>query len=200
MQEATNRREVEILKIGSNRLKASFGSIAVQHVDQCSPGEQAHRDHLEALSISGKLGWLNDFLPDATVEFAYRRGRFASQHDTALMNDRHAAAKIADVRHDVSGKNHDDIFPDDAQQVVKSHSLLRIEAGSGFVHNNQARISQQRLRNAEALLHASGETSQRLITMLEEVRLLEQGLHNLTTLLRVGDSLQGSEVGEQSLR
>src|SRR5580692_12663771 len=105
MQEATNRREIEILEIGSDRLKASFGSFAVQHVDQCSPCDQAHRDHMEALAIGREVGRLNHFLPDATVEFGYRSGRFTSQHDAPLMNDRHPATKITDIRHNVSGKN-----------------------------------------------------------------------------------------------
>lgn len=38
MQEATDRGEVEVFEIGCNRLKACFGLIAVEHVDNCSPG------------------------------------------------------------------------------------------------------------------------------------------------------------------
>src|SRR5271167_3290854 len=118
MQEAANGCKVEVFEIGRDRLKVSFWPFAVQDVDQRPPGKQAHRDQLEPLAIGGKLGRLNDFLPDLTVEFGYQRGRLTGQHDTALVNDRHPSAEITDIRHDMSGKNNDDVFPDDAQQVV----------------------------------------------------------------------------------
>ena len=74
-----------------------------------------------------------------------------------------------------------------------------IEAGRGLVDDDEPRISQQRLRDAEALLHAAGKAAQRLVAMVPQVGLPQQRLHHLAPLLGILDALQRSEVRQQAL-
>src|SRR5580692_4165642 len=101
------------------------------------------------------------------------------------MDDGHGAAKVTNVRNDVGGKNDDNVLADHAEQVVKPHALLGIEASRGFIHNDQARIRKQRLCDAEALLHPAGKTAKGLAAMLVKVSLLQQSLHQLPPLISV---------------
>ena len=50
----------------------------------------------------------------------------------------------------------DDVFADFRKEVVKAVAFAGIEAGSGFVHNDELRRAQQCLRDAEALSHTAG--------------------------------------------
>ena len=89
------------------------------------------------------------------------------------------------VGNNVRRENDDDVLPDRAQQIVKAHALFRIESGSWLVDDDQLRISQQRLRDSESLLHASRETAQRLPAVLVQIGLLQERSHDLAPLFRV---------------
>ena len=110
------------------------------------------------------------------------------------MDDCHVAAQIAYIGDDVRRENDDDVLADGAQQIVEPHALLGIEAGSGLIDNNEPRIAEQRLSNAEALLHASRETAQRLIAMFPKVRLAQQRVYHIAPFPCILDPLQRGEV------
>ena len=70
-------------------------------------------------------------------------------------NDGHARTQLADVFNDVGRENYGDVAADRGKQIQKAIALSRVEAGGGFVDDNQAWLAQQRLRDAEALFHAA---------------------------------------------
>ena len=55
-------------------------------------------------------------------------------------------------------------------------------------------IGEQRLRDAEALLHAAGVGGERFLADIPEIGLLEQGFDHLLALAGGGDALQDGEV------
>ena len=126
-----------------------------------------------------------------------QRGRIARGVHPSLMNDGHVAAQVADVGDDVRGENDDDVLADGAEQIVEAHALFGVEAGGGLVDDDEPRIAQQRLRDAEALLHAAGIAAQRLVAMVPQVGLPQQGVDHIAPLLGVLDALQRCEVRQQ---
>src|SRR4051794_15064702 len=82
------------------------------------------------------------------------------------------------------------------KKIAKTNSLFRIEAGGRLIHNQQGRIIDQRLRDAEALLHATGETADRAFCNTVKIDRLEHLTH---TLART-HSLERREVAEKLAR
>jgi hypothetical protein len=99
----------------------------------------------------------------------------------------------------VRRENHDDVQRDVGEQVVKAHALLGVEAGGRLVDDDEARVAEQRLRDAEALPHPAREAAELLLADGEEVDALEQCAHRLAPRLRIDDALQAREVVEQVL-
>ena len=101
------------------------------------------------------------------------------------MEDRHVAAQVGHVADDVRGEDDDHVVADGAEEVVEADALLRIEAGGGLVDDDEAGLAEERLRDAEALLHSAGEAAEGLLADVEEVRLLEERVDDVAPLLGV---------------
>ena len=70
-----------------------------------------------------------------------------------LVDDRHVGAQVGDVGHDMGRQQHRLVVADVGQQIVEAHAFLRVEAGSGFVDDDQFRvcpIKPERCRSAGA--------------------------------------------------
>ena len=100
----------------------------------------------------------------------------ALEQHAALVQDRHARAQVGDVLDDVGREDHDHLLADLGQQVVEAVALAGVEAGGGLVHDQQLRIADQGLGDAEALAHAAREARQRLPAHVVEVAAPEHGL------------------------
>ena len=96
-------------------------------------------------------------------------------------------AEVADVFDDVRGEDDHDVLADLREQVVKAHALLGIESRGRLVDDDQLRIAEQRLRDAEALPHAAGEGAEVLLARVVEVRPLQQRVDGVAPLARVDD-------------
>src|SRR5881394_3494657 len=79
-------------------------------------------------------------------------------------------------------------------------SLDGIEAGGRFVDDDELRASRERDRDAEALLHAAGESADGFRSCVPEVRLLEKRVDQITALAGGGDPFERSEVIEHASR
>ncbi len=82
------------------------------------------------------------------------------------------------------------------EQRAEAHALLRIESRRRLVDDQQARIVEQRLRDADALAHAAGEAAERTVASLDEVHELEQLLDPRARRARL-EALRGGEVLEE---
>jgi hypothetical protein len=97
---------------------------------------------------------------------------------------------------DVGGQDHGLVFADVGQQVVEAHALLRVEAGGRFVDDDQFRVAQQRLGDAEALAHAARETAQALVAHFEQIGLLQQAIDHFAAAA-VAQAFEHGKVVEQ---
>jgi len=132
--------------------------------------------------MSGKLRRMDNLLPHFPLQTGNQRCGFTGDHDPSLVNHCHLTTEIAYVGNNVSRKNHDNVFADCAEQVMKPDAFFGIEASRGFVHDDQPGIAKQGLRDAEALLHAAREPAQRLFAVLPQICLLQKSLDDVTTL------------------
>ena len=88
--------------------------------------------------------------------------------------DRHAGTELADVLHDVRGEHHDHSLADLAEQIMEAVPLFRIEPRRGLIDDDQSRISEERLRDAEPPTHAARERVHRLSPVLIQVGAMEE--------------------------
>src|SRR5206468_2706676 len=101
-----------------------------------------------------------------------------------------------DVRHDVRREDDDASLRDLAEEIAKAHALLRVEADRRLVHNDELRVPEQRLRDADALTHAAGVAAEAPVGDAMEVRELEQLLHAAVEV-GPGEPLQPAEVEKE---
>ena len=138
--------------------------------------------------------------PDPPAQRVHRAQRLGLQQDAAAVDDGHARAQLTDVLHDVRGQDDDAVLAQLAEQVEEAHALGRIQAGGGLVHDQQARIAQQRHRHAETLAHAARIAAELALARLPQVRPAQQRLAGVLALAAVHQPLQDGEVVEQRFR
>ena len=78
------------------------------------------------------------------------------------------------VGNDVSGENHDAFAGKVRKQVAEADAFFGIEPGGRFVDDEQLRIVEQGLGDADTLLHSPGEPAQRALADVGEVNQVEQ--------------------------
>src|SRR6185437_4136965 len=147
--------EEHVFKVGLAGSKAVSWRLFAIDMQEGAPAHELVRHDAEGLLVTRKLNLFNGPLPNATVKFRNGSLRFAFEQHLAFMNDGHIGAQVHHVFHNVRGKNHDHLLANFGQQVVKAVALAGIEAGGGLVDNEQLRVADEGLGNAEALPHAA---------------------------------------------
>ncbi len=71
-----------------------------------------------------------------------------------------------DVGNDVGGEDDDALARKLGEKIAEANALFRIKAGSGFIHNEQLRIIEKCLGDADALTHAAGKSAERTIASI----------------------------------
>ena len=84
-----------------------------------------------------------------------------------------------------------------SQQVVEAVALLRIEAGGGFVHDDQLRLADERLRDPKALAHPAGKARDSLLANRPQVDLLQQRFDGVLAGTGGGDAFQDRQMVQQ---
>ena len=77
----------------------------------------------------------------------------AAEEHLSLRKDGHVAAGLADVFDDVRGEQDHAVGGQVDQQVAEADALLGVETGGGFIDDEQLRVVDQRLGDADAALH-----------------------------------------------
>ncbi|KAG1088480.1 hypothetical protein G6F40_013492 [Rhizopus arrhizus] len=148
----------------------------------------------------GQLRRIDLLAPDLVLKRVDRFGRAPGQQHLALVHDRHRRAQVSHVLDDVGGQDHRHVLADCRQQVEESVTLLRVEAGGGFIDDHQPRVAQQRLGNAEALAHAAGERAELALARIPQVHLLQQPIDHFAALRTLGQPLEYGEMLQQVQR
>jgi hypothetical protein len=128
--------------------------------------------------------------PDRPAQVVDEIRRSAFADDPPLDDNRHSRTQVGHVVHDVGRQDHDLALADVGQQVQEAISLLWVEAGGGFVDDDQLRVADQRLGDAESLPHAAGEPGQRLLAHIVKIGLAQQIIDDRATLVLVGEALE----------
>ena len=183
----------------STGTKPVGGRAVADDVHQRAAGHQPRRDDRQLRLHGVQIAAGNRLLPDAALEPRRQRLRLAGQQHASLVDDRHVRAQVAHVGDDVRGQDDDDVLADVREQVVEAHALLGVEAGGRLVDDDELRVAEQRLRDAEALAHAAGEAAQRLLAHVVQVGLLQQRRDDVAPRRLVVEALQAREVVEQFL-
>src|SRR5207244_6387786 len=117
-------------------------------------------NHTVALLHRRQLGAIDEPLPDAARRARDRRQWLALETDLTAVDDRHARAQLADVIDDVCRENDDAVLTQLRQQVEKAYALGGVETRRGLIDDDEARIAEQRDRDAEPLAHAAGKAAE----------------------------------------
>ena len=83
-----------------------------------------------------------------------QRIRCAVRHKTAVVHNDYALAHGLHFRQDVGGQNDRVVSAEALDKVADLDDLLRVEANGGLVQNEDRRVAEQSLRNADTLLVA----------------------------------------------
>ena len=170
--------EVDVLQFGMDRLEAGFGRGVRDDPEHCPAGISRSESTGQRGRIRGELA------PAGTVRRQIRPSSLAQSWAGSPSATTWPPARIA--MREQSWRTSSTMCveritttfsPIFTEQVVEAVALLGIEARGGFIDDEQLRIAEQRLRHAEALLHAAGEPAHRLLAVLVEVGLLQQCVH-----------------------
>ena len=107
-----------------------------------------------------------------------QRIRCAVRHKTAVVHDDHALAHSLHFGQDVGGQNNRVVSAEALDEVADLDDLLRVEANGGLVQNEDRRVAEQSLRNADTLLVAlrqvADETSVDVVDLRQAADLAEK--------------------------
>src|SRR5437867_4045175 len=99
----------------------------------------------------------------------------------------------------LGNENHDDLFADGSQEIEELIALGGIETGGRLIHDDQLRISDQRLRDAKSLLHAARKRSQFCLPHIIKVGLTKERRHHVPPFASRPQAFQDSQVVEHVL-
>ena len=94
----------------------------------------------------------------------------------------------------MGGEKDHDVLSDLRQQIQEPVALFGVEAGGGFIDDDQGRRSDQGLGDAEALTHAAGKSGQGLPAPGPQVHLAKARLHRSLALAPIGQALEHGHV------
>jgi hypothetical protein len=124
-----------------------------------------------------KVGTLQAGWGQASLPVRAARGNNAKKPTSP--NDCDSRGASLDIGDDVRRKDDDSVTRQTGEQVSESDPLLGIQASSWFINNEQARVVEQSLSNANALLHSARIAAQEMLADLAEIDRLQQLINTI---------------------
>ena len=117
--------------------------------------------------------------------------------DPAAVHDRDAIAELLRLLH-VVGRQHDGVAPvaKRAHEAPQVAARLRVEAGGRLVEEQDARIVDERRRDAEALLLAAGQRSHLALRLLGQLDVGEQAHRVDVAPVQAAEQVEQLDEGE----
>ena len=145
-------QEIDVLQHGRDGMEPGAGRGRREDADFVLSAGKVRADHMEVGFQGAKfvVGG-HDPRPDLPFDRGQCFRRHALQQNLAIGDDRHARAKLVDIVHDMGGKNDRHFAPDGGEKIEEAVALGGVETGGRLVHDDEARIGEQRLGDAEAL-------------------------------------------------
>src|SRR5690606_5923480 len=101
------------------------------------------------------------------------------------------------VLDDVGREDDDDVLADLREQIVEAVALLWIEAVRWLIDDDQSRLPDQRLCDAEALAHATRESRNRQLAYIPEIDLIQQRLDRFLARRALPNAFEHRKVVQQ---
>ena len=143
---------------------------------------------------------VTDLAPDRSAQCLEDRLRRALALHLSAHQDRHPAAHIRHVVHDMRRENDGDVFADLGEQAKEAIAFFRIESGGRLVHDDETRVADERLCDPKPLSHAAGERREIAGTDVPQIRDLQQAIHHLAALTGRREAFQDREMLEHVAR
>jgi hypothetical protein len=167
-----------------------------QHVDDRVATEEPRRNHFVVATMRVEFIPGDRLAPDTPIHRGNQLQWGAGPDDASAGDDCHAGTEIRDVFDNVRREDHDHVLADLGQQVEEAVAFFGIEAGGGLVDDDQLRLANERLRDAEPLPHATRESRECLLAHVPQVDLVQQRIDSLAAFRPVGEALQHGQVVE----
>ena len=156
-----------------------------------------------ALAHRAQLVARHDPFPDLALHRPQHLLGRGAPDESPARDEPDASGGRLHVRNDVRGENHDALAREIPQEIAEPHPFFRIEPAGGLVHDQQARIVEQRLGDSDPLPHPARESAQWPPPDVGEVHEVEQLVDALARRARlqtahgrqVLEELHGAEVG-----
>jgi hypothetical protein len=108
-----------------------------------------------ALLEGGQIGAGEEDFPDFAADGSEEGFWGSVREEAAVRKDSDVGGNSLNVGDDVRGEDDDALAGKLGEEIAEAHALLGIEAGGGFVHDEELRVIEQSLRDADALAHAA---------------------------------------------
>ncbi len=138
--------------------------------------------------------------PDLASRVLGQLSRAAPEKDLPACQDRHVAAGLADIFHDVGGEQHHPVGGQSHQQVAEADALLRVQPGGRLIHDQEARIVDKRLSDPHAPFHPAGEPLELTVSDLGQPHQVQHLGHPAAPLGRVSHPFQDRHVVHELAR
>ena len=188
-------RKIDIFELGVHRREAFAGRGFRIDTQLVLAADEMRRNDLHRFFQSFVLGiGGHDFCPDAASEGFERLRRHTFNEQLSVADHGHARAELPNVVNDVRGEDHHNAAADGAEQIEETIAFGGVEAGGGFIHDDKFGTREERLGDAETLLHAAGISSEGLFAKIPEVGLLQEAFDELLAFAAIRNALHDREM------
>src|SRR5471032_11343 len=143
-------QEIDIFEAGIHRVEALAGTGIGIDADLMQAADEMRGDDVEGgLKGAQLIVGRDDFGPDLSAQGFERFGGRAFEEELAVRNDGHAGTELTHVVDDVGGENDGDGGADGAEQVEEAVALGGVKAGGGLIDDDELRVAEQCLSDAE---------------------------------------------------
>ena len=118
---------------------------------------------------SGHLAPADDLAPDPALKLRHEGAGLSLEQHSSLRQDGHRGQRSLTSSTMCVERITTDVLADLASRLWKRLRSSGIEAGGRLVDDDQLRIAEQRLRDAEALAHAAGERAELALAHVPEI-------------------------------
>src|SRR5262245_37209550 len=169
-------RKIEVVEVAADRLEAGPGARLGEHVQDRLAALVAGGQDMQRLARLLRLLAAHRLAPDVAGERVHQSRLRTYGNYAPAEQDRQARADLLYLVEDMGREDDDCVLPDLGQEVEKTGALCGVEAGGWLVDDDDVRVTEQSLRDAEAPAHAARETGYRALSHISKVGEPEQPL------------------------
>ena len=188
------RAEVNVFEFWNGRLHTVRRSFR-EHANFCGACFESRGQDRVTSTHCGDLFVRYGQSPQLAIQIAHQSQRLADFQNAPTPHNANLRAKFAHVIHNVRRKNDDGFLTNFGQNVLEASPLCRIKPRCGFIHDEQRRVSQQRLCDAVTLFHPAGKLINAFVARVPQIGFDQQIFDDLLLVVAV-DAFERRQVFE----